>query len=546
MTREFGEPLDPSDRYIGGSTIDFSVYEKIRSRLRRPVTGGHHEALLKYCTDERLITPETLNAWRVSTMGEHSLRFPIYAYSKEGWQIVNSRIRRCLERDKAKNLDWFEVKGGPTELLMGNHLLGVNSPSEPFEFPVGAKALPNTFETLVPDRRACGRIVITEGQWDAMTAWQLGFKNVFSLPNGAQHVNVASMFRYVPEDWEVWLALDMDSQGDSAAEFFYSQLGPDKLVRIDMPYKDLNDWLKAEPDLKMNDVVLKAKGWAPSLSNKAESFGQIEKMTSFLSLSNAEEIEEGDRLVCETPWPRLNDCIGGGFMESQTTGWLAPSGVGKTTACNQIAIQAAKAGVKVGVISLEGTRQQFLNKLKKQAKGWTNYTGEAFDDMASNLLISELEGTSVTWQDCIEESGIMIENGARLIILDNLDYIMPRANASAANGQKLQAYAAFQDLNKQNNTHGICVWQPNKIDGDKIINSGDQKGMAQALQDADNYINMNRIHGLRRLGVEKTRSEGDDTDERYVWLKYDKATGCLHETEHKTGLSLVEKNNLEL
>ncbi len=85
---------------------------------------------------------------------------------------------------KVKNLDpnasskeWFDVSGGPTDLMIGNHLFDKNDPEK--------------------------RIFIFEGQFDAMTAYQVGLRNVFSLPNGASNVNVNAMLRFIPDDCKI-------------------------------------------------------------------------------------------------------------------------------------------------------------------------------------------------------------------------------------------------------------------------------------------------------------------------------------------------------
>jgi hypothetical protein len=73
---------------------------------------------------------ETLDAWRVSSMGEHNLRWPIYAWQDDGWQIVNTRVRACLNRDQVQTRDWFGMTGGPTGLLIGNHLMEPDHPTK--------------------------------------------------------------------------------------------------------------------------------------------------------------------------------------------------------------------------------------------------------------------------------------------------------------------------------------------------------------------------------------------------------------------------------
>lgn len=488
LTRAFGEPLAHGDRYVEPTPINLGHVDKFKAQARRPLTAGHHPELLAYAKS-RGFTEQTLNDWRVSTKGNQALRWPIYAWVGDAWTMVNARIRACLGEHRVR--DWFEVKGGPTNLLIGNHLLN----------PKGTK-----------------RAMITEGQWDAMTAWQIGFENVFSIPNGVSNIHVESMLRYIPDDWEVWLAMDMDEAGQRAVEAFYAQLGTERVARVAMPYKDLNDWLQADPGLTRQKVEACAKGATAmvSMSGAGES--------AFVDVDIEQTDDDKADTIAFTPWRSVDDLLAGGFRAGQTTGILAPSGVGKTTWCNQVALYNAGSGVKVGVISLEGTRRAFNRKLRDPVKStWSD--AEFKRDVKPNLLISKLEGKSVTYQQCISEFEKMIQQGAKLLILDNLDYI----TEDASSYMKSQAYGAYIDLCMRHGVHGIVVWQPNKIDRTTVVNSGNQKGYSQMLQDSDNYMNLNVVDDFVRLEVEKTRERGVDRVQNKAWFVYNKDTRLYSE-----------------
>ena len=112
FTRLAGFPL--SDPYQDAPPVDFSVYDKIRARLRRPVSAGHHPGLLATCQARGLL-PATLDAWRVTSSGPDAIRIPLFALSDKGWQVANARLRKIVGREQAtSSADWFEVKGGPT------------------------------------------------------------------------------------------------------------------------------------------------------------------------------------------------------------------------------------------------------------------------------------------------------------------------------------------------------------------------------------------------------------------------------------------------
>lgn len=489
LTVKFGKPLASNDIYLDSNRyeVDRNWIRMFEDEKRRPVTGGHHPEVLDYC-HRRGIRNETLDAYRVSTRGPNAVRFPVVSWVDGRWQVVNIKITNCLAEGKTKNL--WSVKGGPTGFLIGNHLLDINDPDK--------------------------RVVITEGQWDAMTAYQLGFRNSFSLPNGSGSLDkagkVAELLQYIPDDFEVWLAADSDASGDKCAAAFFAKLGIERTARLMLPEKDLNEWLLAKPNLTKADIEAAARGMTSAIRRKSTS-GYLK-----LSLSASSETESA-RLVSETPYESLNKAFGGGFSPGTTTGLLAPSGRGKTTFSNHIAVKAANEGTTVGLISLEGTRKDLEVKLVKVINSIADKPEETLD----RLLVSELSGNQIKKEDLVKAIETLLTDGARLIIIDNLDY------ASDKDDYKIEVYKKVQDLVKDFDAHAIVVWQPHKIDRDQVVNSGHQKGRSVYFQDSDNYLNLNVFGDYRRIQVEKVRNNpsGEGAE---IWLRYDPATNCYCET----------------
>jgi len=505
LTRAFGSPLAEDDRYLEPPELCRQKIDKgwreMRTKgfahQRRPVVDGHYPELLAYL-HARGFSDATLYDWRVSTMGPKALRWPLYARDQAGeWSLCNSRLRVCIDRAAAKTSDWFEIQGGETNLLLGNHLLDLAGPK---------------------------RVLIAEGQFDAMTAYEIGLRNVFSLPNGASHVDVARMLRYIPDDWEVWIASDMDKAGDLCAEAFFAALGPDRLARVHMPAKDLNAW-HSDLGLTLTPKMIEAAlvGFT-RMSTAAKTHAPVAANSHWMDLTKDDEAVR-PVAICDTPWPLLTELLDGGLKPSQTTGVLAPSGTGKTTIVTQWGIHAAASQVKTGIITLEGDKTSIASKIKEQIRGYCSPSQMA--EISRYLLVSQLNGSSVKWTEVIAEMEIMAQEGCKLIIVDNLDYIMPRTSMNIATQQKIQAYGRIMDIGKEYDIHSLVVWQPLKIEAGQVVNSGHQKGAAQLFQDADNYLNLNHIDGLARLEIEKCRDIGGKGGQ--VWLRYEATKRCLFE-----------------
>lgn len=86
-------------------------------------------------------------------------------------------------------------------------------------------------------------ITITEGEIDALTAWDYGFP-ALSVPFGGGKGNKQA---WITAEYErllrfevIYLALDADDQGNDAVEEIADRLGRHRCRRIVLPRKDLN------------------------------------------------------------------------------------------------------------------------------------------------------------------------------------------------------------------------------------------------------------------------------------------------------------------
>jgi hypothetical protein len=353
------------------------------------------------------------------------------------------------------------------------------------------------------------RIYIFEGQWDAMTAYELGFRNVFSLPNGAgisTNAQVYALLQYIPDDWEIYVCSDMDEAGHNCAERFFTAVGPDRFARLELPVKDLNDWWRAKPTLTMDEVLDTARGLVRSLDRTRAN--KIAKMDFMVDDDDSADV------IVDTPYPFLTDYLQGGFYAGQTTSILAASGSGKTTIVNQIAMHVAASGVRCALVSLEDSPAGLRRKLKQLAMGIDNATTIGRE----NLTVTQLDGAETTHNRVIDACNEFINNGCKVIVIDNLDFISTGIGVDKVTTNKILVAMAIKY-----NVHMINVWQPNKIDPSKMVTSYNQKGLSDVLQDSSNYININRhptISDVRIIEVEKCRVK-DPGREAKEFLCYD-------------------------
>ena len=489
--RLIGHQLRDNDKYVRHEVINFTEEwaDHFTDKKRSPVSSGKYPAILEYC-ESRGISKDTLDAFKVSNKWGAAIQIPIFAAIEEEpyWVRVNARNVRVIdpkEEDASTPKNWFEVKGGPTYLMMGNNLL---DPQDKHK-----------------------RVFIFEGQWDMMTAYELGLRNVFSLPNGASNIKIASMLQYIPHDFDVYLCTDMDAAGDIAAEKFFLQVGGEKFNRLVLPHKDLNEWLKQKPDLTAEDVMKTARG--VKAFQQRQSFEYSDFMTG---------VDEEETPIIDTPWEGLTDYIQGGFYKGQVTALLAPSGSGKTTIVNHVAMYTASKGVTCGLISLEDTAPRLHKKLRQVASGIDNGMTEG----RKHLKLTQLHGQETTHQELIVQIDSMIIQGCGLVIVDNVNFI------SGDSREQLETFRKIISLVKNRKAHVIIVTQPKKI-GAKSVSSEDQKGFSDAFQGTWNHINLNVCptnDAVRIMHVEKCRDQWPGHNAN-VFLRYNRINNLYTQME---------------
>ena len=104
-----------------------------------------------------------------------------------------------------------------------------------------------------------GGILIVEGEFDLMSAWQAGFKNVVSVASGAQSYGVwLELLESIPK---VYIAFDNDKTGKKTGKEMAERVGIDKCFEVLYPdgVKDANDYFKLYTCEDYRDLIRNAK-----------------------------------------------------------------------------------------------------------------------------------------------------------------------------------------------------------------------------------------------------------------------------------------------
>lgn len=285
------------------------------------ITETPAEKALKYLTEERRIPQETLTAYNVCAKpaadGKVAMAFPLYAF--DGKTLLNIKFLAVerewnAEKQKFEKQSWQE-KDCPPGLF-------------------GWRAVDRDSTTLI----------ITEGEIDAMTWHQWGYRNTVSIPTGAGND------QWIDWDWEnlepyqmIYLCFDNDEEGKKAAVKAAKRLGVHRCRIILLPHKDSNEclqkgctvadtiqWIKESQFLKPSELKV-ASDYRPQIHR----------------LFNPPENDEDAGLRTPIFGRQIL------FRPGEMTLWTGHTSHGKTTLLNQIMLHAMLANQRVAIGSFE-------------------------------------------------------------------------------------------------------------------------------------------------------------------------------------------------
>lgn len=275
-----------------------------------------HEEVEKFAK-ARGISQETLKAYKIkSSRAGTEMLVPHYTEDNALGMVQHRPV------SKEKKNPW--TNENPVFTLFGKHLIDSN--------------------------RTGGRIIITEGHWDAMSWAEIGIP-ACSIPSGAENHNwITTDYHWLNQFTTIVLNYDNDEVGRRAANEAMRRLGPDRCKLLFLSRKDANDHLKA----KEYDVLRK-------------SLKEVET-SPIPELIKATDIEEsvfeslkGDPAVagirCFLPTLPIF------FRPHEWTMWFGYTSHGKSAAVqNQIAYEAS-LGRYCLVCSFEQTPAKTLGKI---------------------------------------------------------------------------------------------------------------------------------------------------------------------------------------
>jgi len=286
--------------------------------------------------------------------------------------------------------------------------------------------------------RSSRKVMITEGEIDAMSAYQMlkGTKlemPVVSIKNGAKDIKINDFQKeYLDKFEQIYLCFDADEHGVRAAKNFSQIFPPEKvsMVNIERGHKDANDYLTKN---QTKDFLFAVQIAAP-----------ITRQGMILGVNTLKFLEEDPERLIPYPYKGLNDMLYGISSAGELITILSGSGLGKSTFMKGLGLHLKNTmepfvGTdKIGGIFLEENKRKTVRILtgmnmnrnlmlphiwdETDKEDWGKSWEQVFAD---NSWIFWDQWGSNTVDSLIDNMRYMVANfGAKVVLFDHISILL--------------------------------------------------------------------------------------------------------------------------
>jgi twinkle protein len=320
--------LDEMRGWLGMNAPQFERREKKTYRWpSEPKCAAPISAVLDYLTGPRKLSAAAIATYRV---GEDGRMVVLPSFLPDGTLAFVKHLGIDLTAAGKKNV---RVESGCEPVLFG-------------------------WQAIDPESR---EMTITEGEIDAMTAWDYGWP-ALSVPfgggRGAKQAWIESEFDRLAQFETIYLALDNDAEGEAAADDIANRLGRHRCRRVILPRKDLNDCRQADIGVaEIRQCLHAARSLDPPELIRAGAFAD-DVVNLFWPSGNC---EPGYRL----PWRKVADRLL--FRPGELVEWTGATGAGKSQLLSNALVSMGEQGAHVCIASLEMPPSQLIRRMVKQS-----------------------------------------------------------------------------------------------------------------------------------------------------------------------------------
>lgn len=322
-------------------------------------------------------------------------------------------------------------------------------------------------------------VLIVEGEFDCMSAWQAGFRNVVSPASGKDSYGVwLELLDTIPK---VYIAYDNDRPGKQASLDLAERIGTDKSFEVLYPegIKDANDYFKEYDAEAYKELIRSAR---PYYKYKYAGVKDV--------IDSLREKKENILKI---------NCIP--FVEWEED-WLGVmsgvSNIGKTSVAMNVANELVERGIPCLVLPIErgirtvGKRflQVRLNKTKEELDSFSN---EEWDKVIPDVMELPLFFSMPNREEVVE----VVTKAKRLfntkfVIIDHLDLLVRKADPKNINVETSTVIQNFKSVAQEHGIIFLVIHHIKKQEGSGSVPKKpkieDLKGSSATYQDPEAVI----------------------------------------------------------
>jgi len=425
MNVDFGGALQIASEWAG-----VSIRKRQRERERSPVVTARGNAPSDTSQDE----PRALSLDRVldfhdalmndterlaAVMADRRLSLAVIESERLGWDERRSALVIPYVLDRVPRYLKFKLPKGSKPAYL-------REPRGQVDFPYGVDALGGG-----------DRVVVCEGELDALVLRSLGVENVVSVPNGAAsasgQASRIAWLDHLERFSDIVICFDADEAGAKGAESLVERLGIERCRIVKLPTiadttaKDPTDYVRAGA----TDVLLRAIETARGVDHpRVDPLGGRPRDEARVAAGFGPRGVDAARNL-RTGIEKFDTHVGGVRRGEITLIYGAP-GAGKSLLAQELLCRLLDAGERCLVASLEMTRGQFLNRMVLRAS--RQIVPAASLSNTSRPILSASEYEAVV--DRIDRENLMFFNGDGdtdvTVLLDAIDFARRRYGVTFA------------------------------------------------------------------------------------------------------------------
>ncbi len=260
-------------------------------------------------------------------------------------------------------------------------------------------------------------LIICEGEIEAMTAVECGFKNAVSLPSGTNDLECIDLcWDWLNKFEKIILFMDNDLAGLKCFDILLKKLGAWRCYQVIFENENIKDG---------NELLVKCgkEKYIETIKN-----AKIPDFENIVKFSEIETINQEDIEVIPTPFFKLNNLINGFELGNfiLLTGY---SGAGKSTLVNECILEAIDNNYNSYYYSGELPNNKLKIWLLKTASGEHNLITKYSYKYNKNIIVTDCEKVKFieSWLDdklFINKTGMLAEDD----LMNTVEYAFKRYN----------------------------------------------------------------------------------------------------------------------